>query len=96
MCATRLFPNSEFYGSLMAAPAEILNMLTVSEQLTGEVPDDQKITIFAPTNAAYYNLMKRLNDFSQDLTTLTSVSEIYLVLGTAGMFVKIQSVLNCS
>jgi proline dehydrogenase len=49
-------------------------MLIVPDSVTGDVPDSQKITMFAPVNSAYQNKAKRYNDFSQDDATRRSVS----------------------
>jgi len=66
---------SEFYGTIQAATSDILEMLTVPTTVTGNIPDSQKVTIFAPIGKAY-NYFSRINDFSQDQMTLRSVRSL--------------------
>ena len=50
------------------------DMLSVPAGTTSDVPDDQKLTVFAPINAAF-----RGNDFGQDLDTKAKVSRLQKV-----------------
>ena len=59
-----LFAGSEFAGTIDAAPNAVGDLLRAPAGMTSDVPDDQKLTAFAPVNKAF-----RDNDFAQDSAT---------------------------
>jgi len=64
-----LLYGSEFSGTIDAAPGRVGDRLRTPAETTSDVPDDQKLTVFAPINSAF-----RDNNFAQDSATKSDVS----------------------
>jgi hypothetical protein len=65
---------SEFYGAVESSTPDIRNLLQIPLLNTGDVPDSEKMTIFAPINRAF-----RKNDFDQNLNVNREVSVSFMM-----------------
>jgi len=69
MTLDNLFADSEFSGTIDSARDEVSEQLRAPAETTDDVPDDQKLTVFAPINSAF-----RENDFAQEFDTKAMVN----------------------
>jgi len=64
-----LIAGSEFAGTIDAAPGYVGDLLRAPGGMTSDVPDNQKLTVFAPIREAFDG-----NDFSQESAKKADVS----------------------
>lgn len=56
-----MLAGSEFSGTIDAAPDYVADLLRAPARSTGDVPDNEKLTVFAPIDSAFDG-----NDFAQE------------------------------
>jgi len=79
-----LLAGSEFSGTIDAAPADVGDLLRAPTGSTSDVPDDEKLTVFAPIDSAFDD-----NDFAQESAVKAEVGSPQSVVLFMGILLSV-------